>query len=709
MLRCRWVLWPMLVIAAIFCDRGLSMRPAAVAQTAAAQGEPASESEPETAEPRTAETDPLRSPLQVMRTFIVAMEDKDFAVAVGALDFSAIEPTPDEFGQIRYAQKLKAVIDRMPLFDSSEISDESEGPPFGLPPDKADAVLTIARGEDGVWRFSAETVKKVDALYEVLSEKPPEPQDTEPAESKPEDEPAEERPTESDEKTGEPIEPAGPLPVVPPSLRSARQTMRTLLVGLEDREYELAVTALDFSAMDPEMGPYRKLGYARRLKDVIDRLALIDYGQIGDDPEAPAFRFPPDGATQPVEISRDEAGAWQFSAETVRQIDALWELYKDKPVLNLATEERAWYDRELLLGNEMWRILALFATIFASLLLGQFLRAILKAWGNSLQRRGRTVGAVAMTTLAKTALPVFFLVGLNAGVQVLVLDHDVETGARTVIQVIFALVVGYILFRMVDVVVELLRNLASKSGSTLNDMLVPIVSTSLRLTVIVLVLLEIAMAVSDKPPSSVIAGLGAGGLAIGLAAQDTIKNFFGSMMIFADRPFELGERIIVDGHDGPVESVGFRSTRIRTLDGHLVTVPNGEMAYKTILNIGKRPHIRRVMNLRIASDTASEKARRALTILRELLTDHEGMNEEFPPKVFLSDVLETALVIRVIYWYHSLPTGPPDYWDYCDFSERLNLQVIERFQAEEIRFAMPSQRLFVSDAPESSGSPPKRG
>ena len=110
-----------------------------------------------------------------------------------------------------------------------------------------------------------------------------------------------------------------------------------------------------------------------------------------------------------------------------------------------------------------------------------------------------------------------------------------------------------VFFRLVDVVVELLRQLAERTGSTLNNMLVPIVSTSMRVTVVVLVMLEIFTAVSDQPPSTVIAGLGAGGLALGLAAQDTIKNFFGSLMIYADRPFELGERIVVDGHDGPVE------------------------------------------------------------------------------------------------------------------------------------------------------------
>ena len=149
--------------------------------------------------------------------------------------------------------------------------------------------------------------------------------------------------------------------------------------------------------------------------------------------------------------------------------------------------------------------------------------------------------AIFYTTIGKTILGICFLTGLDIGVRALVLDHEVEQLASTIIRIVFVLVIGYILFRLVDVAVELLRAFAERTGSSLNDMLVPIVSTSLRLTVIVMVCLEIATTISDKPPSAVIAGLGAGGLAIGLAAQDTIKNFFGSLMIYADRPFELGE------------------------------------------------------------------------------------------------------------------------------------------------------------------------
>ena len=635
---------------------------------------------------------------QTMRSFIVAIEQKEYRTAVTALDFSSLDPRPDPFTQVRYALRLKACLDRLALVDLAEISDDSTGAPFSFPPGENESFIVLNRGDDGRWRFAADTVAEIDAYYEVLKDKPvigAEVATAEEAANRDDTDTAPDEPSDV-AVVADATEASPPAP--PEGLQSARQTMRTLIDAFENREYQQAVAALDFSKLestDPDIGLYRKQGYAHRLKDVLERMARIDYGLISDDPNAPAFRFPPDLPSRPIEISRGEAGVWRFSAGTVATIDALFEIYKDRPILNLPQEAKPWYARELVLGNETWRLLALFASIFASLVVGQLVRTVLNWRADIHQRRDRAVRSVISTTLAKSAVGIFFLIGLSAGMAGLVLDHRVENLVSNSLHVIFTLVIGYICFRLVDVAVEMLRELARRTGSTLNNMLVPIVSTSLRLTIIVLVVLEIATAVSNQPPSAVLAGLGAGGLAIGLAAQDTIKNLFGSVMIFADRPFELGDRIVIDGHDGPVETVGFRSTRLRTLDGHLVTIPNAEMANKTIRNIGKRPYIRRIMNIRVAYDTPPEKTQLALEILRQLLADHEGKKKEFPARVFLHDFLDSAINIRVLYWFH-----PPAYWDYCEFSERLNLQVVERFNAEGIRFALPAQRLFFSGDPE---------
>ena len=231
-------------------------------------------------------------------------------------------------------------------------------------------------------------------------------------------------------------------------------------------------------------------------------------------------------------------------------------------------------------------------------------------------------------------------------------------------------------------------------------MLTPMVTTSLRGTIVVLVLVQIATILSDKPATSIIAGLGVGGLAVGLAAQDTIKNFFGSMMIFGDRPFEMGDEIAVDALGGNVELVGFRSTRFRTGEGHLVTIPNGELANKTIVNISRRPSLLRKVNLALSYDLPPAKIEAALSIVREILTDHEGQKPDKPARVFVNDFTPTAVNLLIQYWYH-----PPDWWKFVAFNERVNLEILRRFAAAEITFAVPAQKLEVTTGLAEKPSP----
>ncbi|MEM9185842.1 MAG: mechanosensitive ion channel family protein [Planctomycetota bacterium] len=199
------------------------------------------------------------------------------------------------------------------------------------------------------------------------------------------------------------------------------------------------------------------------------------------------------------------------------------------------------------------------------------------------------------------------------------------------------------------------------------------------------------------PLTTLLAGAGVGGLTIALAAQDTMRNLFGSLMIMLDKPFRVGERIIAKGYDGVVEEIGLRSTRLRLLTGHEATIPNDDMARSDIENIGRRPHIRRITDLALPLDLSPEQAERALSIVKGVLAGHEGMHEDFPPRVFLADFQRDAMQMRMMYWYH-----PPNYWDFVDFSERVNLRIKRGFAEAGIAFALPTSETHVSqgaDAP----------
>lgn len=356
----------------------------------------------------------------------------------------------------------------------------------------------------------------------------------------------------------------------------------------------------------------------------------------------------------------------------------------------MESDSTPWYLVELW-GHEAWRIAAVAGAIFSGYAVGKVLAVVFGSTEKRLIAKERLLIAGVSGALSRSLGPLGLALGVKGGLLFLDLQLRVAEVIQTLASTFVVLAVGWVAFCLVEIPTLLYQRWSAKQASKLSDMLVPMMRTSLRMTVVVLTIVQIAQVVSDKPVSSILAGLGIGGLAFALAAQDSLKHLFGSVVIFTDRPFEVGDRLVVDGHDGPVEEVGFRSTRIRTLDGHLVTIPNGELVNKSIKNISKRPHIRRICNLTITYDTPPEKIERAVEIVKAILDNHEGMHPDFPPKVFFNEFNSDSLNLFVIYWYH-----PPAYWDYLAFSERFNLEVFRQFGEAGIDFAFPTQTLYLA-------------
>ena len=360
------------------------------------------------------------------------------------------------------------------------------------------------------------------------------------------------------------------------------------------------------------------------------------------------------------------------------------------------TQIHKWLLETTIAGNEIWRVVLLFMILLASFVIGMIAQYFLRFSAHHLEKRGSPIAATAMRAASSAMGFIALAIGLKLilDFDFLVLNPKVQDIVQTATDIFFIISITWLVYRFVDVVDCWLSQLASRTAGKLDDMLVPLVRKTLRITIVILALLQVATTLSDKPVTSLIAGLGIGGLAVALAAQDSLKNFFGSVTILADKPFELGDRIVVEGQDGPVEEIGFRSTRIRTLEGHLVTIPNSEMASKTVRNIGKRPYIRRLSNITITYDTPPEKVQRAIDIIKDILKDHEGMKPDFPPRVFFKEFANCSLNILMVYWYH-----PPNYWDFMAFSEKINMEILKQFNEEGIEFAFPTQTLYMAGDP----------
>lgn len=268
----------------------------------------------------------------------------------------------------------------------------------------------------------------------------------------------------------------------------------------------------------------------------------------------------------------------------------------------------------------------------------------------------------------------------------------VHSVAQRIVNIGGILAIIWLTFRLVQIVDVKLKKWTASTESTIDDMLVPLVGKTLRIFIIIIGGMIIIQNLTGLQLGPLIASLGIGGLAVALAAKESIANFFGSLTILLDKPFQVGERIVIDNCDGVVESVGFRSTCIRTLTGHLVTIPNEKVVNSTLENIGRRPHIRWLTNITITYDTPPDKVEKAVKIIEDILENHEGMNKNFPPRVYFNNFDDCSLNIMVVVWYH-----PPNYWDYQAWIQKTCLEIMREFEKEEIEFAFPTQTVYLAN------------
>jgi len=349
------------------------------------------------------------------------------------------------------------------------------------------------------------------------------------------------------------------------------------------------------------------------------------------------------------------------------------------------------YLEQISAGHPAMQILIFAALIILLWIIGRIIKFVLKRASKRVLNTDKPVYSAFLNAISKSVTFILITLGIALLAHLLPLPPKAGQIVVTVSSVLITVSLGMLVYYMVDAPGVWFEQLMIKQDNSTSKMFAPAIRKTLRVIVAILILIQLFQILSDKPIASVIAGLGIGGLAVALAAQDTLKHFIGSFVIAGDRPFEIGDRVVVDGHDGPVESIGMRSTPIRTLEGHLVSIPNGELANRTIRNIGKRPFIRRLGNVTITYDTPPEKIERAVEILKEILDNHEGMHEDFPPRVYFSELNSASLNILFLYWYH-----PPDYWAYMDFTQKVNLEIMRRFNAEGIDFAFPTQTLYLA-------------
>jgi MscS family membrane protein len=224
-----------------------------------------------------------------------------------------------------------------------------------------------------------------------------------------------------------------------------------------------------------------------------------------------------------------------------------------------------------------------------------------------------------------------------------------------------------------------------------------------RLVLLIVAALVIAQAVFRQDVGAWLAGLGIAGLAVSLASQDSLKNFFGAMTIFFDRTYAIGDYVVVGDIAGSVEDIGFRSTRLRGDDGRLMTVPNLNMVGQTVQNVSRRNFLFRKLDVTITCDTPLKNIEQAVQIIRDILAEPgiaEPINRRAadgnprPPRVYFEKLNSDNLSIGVWYWF-----VPADWWAFMEHTQKVNLRLMQEFEKAGIEFAFPTQMLYHADDP----------
>jgi len=473
------------------------------------------------------------------------------------------------------------------------------------------------------------------------------------------------------------------------------------LTACREGDYERAARYLDLrrieTAARDDMGPR----LARELKVVLDRRLWVPVEELSDVPEGRRD----DGLAAGVDrIGVVEAGAdrveidlarvargegppvWLVSAATVARIPALYDAFGYGPL------ER-WLPRVFfevrVLEVVLWQWLALLAITFAAWLLSYAGAALVLAVARPLAARtesdldDRLFDTVLPPLRLLLAIFVFW-----AGSQALGLAVPVEAFVGASARALVLGAITWLLLRLVNVVAEVIEQRLETRGQ---ESAVPLVSPGRKVVKGVIFLIAF-VAVLDNfgfNVTALVAGLGVGGIAVALAAQKSIENLFGGVMLYADRPVRVGEFCRFGDQVGTVEEIGMRSTRVRTLDRTIVTVPNAEFSSLQIENFARRDFIRLFAMLGLRYETTPEQLRHLLVEIRRLLYAHPMVSND-PARIRFVGFGAYSLDLEIFAYVTT-----SDWAEFLGVREDVFLRIMDLVEASGTGFAFPSQTLYL--------------
>ena len=281
------------------------------------------------------------------------------------------------------------------------------------------------------------------------------------------------------------------------------------------------------------------------------------------------------------------------------------------------------------------------------------------------------------------------IAGILVGLNTLTLSAGAQSTIAGLRQFVIIMCITWLISRLIEAIfTEFIAPLADKSDTDLDDQLLPLVRKGSKLIVWSLGTI-VALNNAGYNVGALVAGLGIGGLALAMAAKDTVSNIFGGFTVLTDRPFVLGDRVRVAGYDGTIQEVGIRSTRLKTLAGPVVTIPNSTFADSAVENVTLEPSRKVSLDLGLTYDTSAEDMRKAMEILKDIAATTEGLEETV--LTGFDSFGDSAMVVKFIYYISKDA-------DIMGTKTEVNMKILERFEAAKLDFAFPSQTIYTKSA-----------
>lgn len=488
------------------------------------------------------------------------------------------------------------------------------------------------------------------------------------------------------------------------TLATPHNTIYSHLYYLQPENYrpELAARTL-YGVADSA----RAVELAIWLKQIYDGLGL--YVPVQSLPRTPDYtdtlgrpRYAPFPDELPEVYVEKINGKWYYSEATVKAIPRLHrEVFPLGADLFVRLMPR-WGQRKVL-GLALWQYVGLGLLIFVTWLvhqvLRQALRPVLRGLARMLSRVAETDPRLILR-LSTVLSALLLLLLFRALLPALLLPISFSRVAMLVLRLAITLTALLLVLRVWDLVVYYLRQAAARTESRLDDQLLPILQKGGQVLIVLAGIIQV-LRVLHVDVTALIAGVSIGGLAIALAAQDTVKNLIGSLMILIDQPFQVGDYVVAEGYEGTILEVGFRSTRILQIDSSVVTIPNGNLVNASVRNLGVR--VFRLLNIKlgVTYDTPPELLEKFIEGLRRIILDHPRTRKEGYYVHFI-EFADFSLNIMV-----RAQIEVRSYADELQVKEELLMSFLRLAAELGVQYAFPTQTILVEQLPGAGSLSPE--